>query len=159
MAIISFFFVFCRNPGYTENIPLKQFYMLLDKAIKQERNLDYFCFFCRNLWSSSTVHCMTCGKCVEGFDHHCSFVNNCVGFRNHGPFLTFLIVSAFYLFAQVNTILYTWVRKVNECNKPKIYDQLKMCNSHGYGIAISILCVFFLILAFFQSLPILWQII
>ena len=60
------------------------------------RNLDYFCYFCRTLWSSTAVHCMTCGRCVEGFDHHCMMVNSCIGYNNHAAFLNFIIVFSVY---------------------------------------------------------------
>ena len=63
--------VLCKDPGYAKQIELNKFYVYLDLAMKEDRNLDYFCFFCRTIWSSTGVHCMNCGKCVEGFDHHC----------------------------------------------------------------------------------------
>ena len=114
-AIIAFSAVFCKNPGYTENIDTAKFTQHLDRAIKEERNLDYFCFFCRNLWSSSTVHCMTCGKCVEGFDHHCPFINNCIGYKNHGSFLTFLFTTLFYIMVQIALLICTLVRRYKIC--------------------------------------------
>ena len=33
-------------------------------------------------------------RCVEGFDHHCKWVNNCIGKANYKPFLV-MIISAF----------------------------------------------------------------
>ena len=36
-------------------------------------------------------HCNTCNQCVERFDHHCPWINNCVGINNHVYFIFFLI--------------------------------------------------------------------
>lgn len=40
-----------------------------------------------------TKHCRMCNKCVERFDHHCKWLNQCVGARNYVAFLV-CVVSA-----------------------------------------------------------------
>lgn len=47
-----------------------------------------FCNLCKlETTSSRTKHCSVCNKCVAGFDHHCKWLNHCVGARNYIPFL------------------------------------------------------------------------
>ena len=120
--LVFFLLTFCyylrvtySDPGYSKGFTKRQFYHFLDKAIKEGRNLDYFCFFCRSLWSSTGVHCMTCGKCVEGFDHHCTFVDNCIGYKNHAVFLNFLFCGFFYQIIMITGDIWAVFRFTKEC--------------------------------------------
>nr|XP_020450736.1 probable palmitoyltransferase ZDHHC12 isoform X2 [Monopterus albus] len=38
-------------------------------------------------------HCQTCKHCVRRFDHHCPWIENCVGERNHRWFIVYLVVQ------------------------------------------------------------------
>lgn len=40
-----------------------------------------------------TKHCSVCNKCVDHFDHHCKWLNHCVGGRNYVAFIV-CVVSA-----------------------------------------------------------------
>eukprot|EP00128_Syssomonas_multiformis_P000101 Colp12_sorted_trinity150504_noHs@18610 len=39
-----------------------------------------------------TRHCKECNRCVARFDHHCPYLGQCVGERNHVVFYLFLLV-------------------------------------------------------------------
>ena len=42
-------------------------------------------------------HCFICDKCVDRFDHHCHWVNNCVGAGNHSFFYAYLLFIWSYI--------------------------------------------------------------
>jgi hypothetical protein len=44
------------------------------------------CHPCKQVRDARTWHCATCEKCVAVFDHHCKWLNTCIGVRNYAFF-------------------------------------------------------------------------
>lgn len=55
------------------------------------------CPECQTLRTIRSRHCNVCHRCVERFDHHCPWINNCVGVQNHNWFMLYLTSQYFLL--------------------------------------------------------------
>lgn len=51
----------------------------IEKKTTNFEHLGYFCKLCDSWVQENTKHCRVCQRCVSGFDHHCPWINNCVG--------------------------------------------------------------------------------
>lgn len=80
------------DPGYMNKHPKLQFLTLVERF-----DPSCLCPKCMVIWTPRSWHCNICDRCVEWFDHHCPWINNCIGTNNHGFFLTFIIFLYFYL--------------------------------------------------------------
>lgn len=61
-----------------------------------------YCKWCEKHKPDRCHHCRVCRTCVLKMDHHCPWICNCVGFRNHKYF--FLLV----FYATIDCHLITW---------------------------------------------------
>ena len=52
------------------------------------------CGYCEIKQPLRSKHCEDCGRCVRRYDHHCPWLGNCVGERNHRFFLIFLLLES-----------------------------------------------------------------
>ncbi|KAG8448111.1 hypothetical protein GDO86_015271 [Hymenochirus boettgeri] len=55
-----------------------------------------FCDTCQVVKPDRCHHCSVCGMCVLKMDHHCPWVNNCIGYSNYKFFLLFLAYAMLY---------------------------------------------------------------
>ncbi|KAF6766997.1 Zinc finger, DHHC-type, palmitoyltransferase [Kalmanozyma brasiliensis GHG001] len=52
-----------------------------------------WCETCGTYRPPRSSHCRVCDNCVENIDHHCTYLNTCVGRRNYVSFMAFLAFS------------------------------------------------------------------
>ncbi|CAD8150216.1 unnamed protein product [Paramecium pentaurelia] len=56
-----------------------------------------FCDTCKIYKTSTTAHCRRCDNCVQGFDHHCVWLGQCIGQRNYRYFYLFILLLTIML--------------------------------------------------------------
>jgi len=60
--------------------------------------------------SKTAKHCRFCDKCVHRFDHHCAWLNNCVGTANYRDFLAVLVSTLAFTAMQLALAVLLLVR-------------------------------------------------
>lgn len=95
VALPAFLLAALLQPGYIK--PQFDFINLVDKLLDEGLHLDNLCVYDEVIKSETSFHCTICDRCVDKFDHHCPFINNCLGSRNHGIFLVFIFAYSIFI--------------------------------------------------------------
>ena len=106
LLAISFLLASFKDPGRLK--PEFPFMELLRKVHPCE-----MCPDCRVIRTSRSKHCAICNMCVERFDHHCPWINNCVGIGNHNAFIVFITTLLLILLLIVASSVFTLI---DECH-------------------------------------------
>ena len=83
---IFFYLTVTTQPGYMRGSSQIPFIKLVEKF-----DPNVLCPTCEVICTADSRHCYICNRCVERFDHHCPWVNNCVGINNHAYFYLYVI--------------------------------------------------------------------
>ena len=75
-----------------------------------ERYGDFWCATCNVSVLESSKHCRQCRKCIQGFDHHCKWLDNCVGEGNYVAFFSLLCCCTTLVTFQAACVVYVLVR-------------------------------------------------
>ncbi|KAJ8283989.1 hypothetical protein COCON_G00028390 [Conger conger] len=92
LAVQSYFFYQCcsRDPGTVT----KEKHSAQVQVYPYDRSMFHpgvSCPTCLLVKPARSKHCRACNRCVQRFDHHCVWVNNCIGAENTRHFLLYLV--------------------------------------------------------------------
>ncbi|KAH9129768.1 hypothetical protein AeMF1_000188 [Aphanomyces euteiches] len=103
MTATAHWFTMTTNPGV---IPKEAHIHPFDpeaeeNGLKSPRDLELvYCEPCDRKYPKRAEHCHTCNGCVVLLDHHCPWVNNCIGINNAKNFILMLLyisMTCFYM--------------------------------------------------------------
>uniref|UniRef100_A0A8C0MNA8 Palmitoyltransferase n=2 Tax=Canis lupus familiaris TaxID=9615 RepID=A0A8C0MNA8_CANLF len=93
-SLLLYLAVSLMDPGYVNVQPQPQEEAkeeqtaMVPQAIPLRR-----CRYCLVLQPLRARHCRECRRCVRRYDHHCPWMENCVGERNHPLFVAYLALQ------------------------------------------------------------------
>nr|XP_021529744.1 probable palmitoyltransferase ZDHHC12 isoform X3 [Aotus nancymaae] len=97
-SLLLYLAVSLMDPGYVNVQPQPQ------QEIKEEQTAMVppalplrRCRYCLVLQPLRARHCCECRRCVRRYDHHCPWMENCVGERNHPLFVVYLVLQLLVL--------------------------------------------------------------
>ncbi|KAB5581728.1 hypothetical protein PHYPO_G00179050 [Pangasianodon hypophthalmus] len=80
-----------QDPGRLQAADADPRFSSIADLVESNENPNRFCIYCELFQVANCKHCRLCDFCVMDYDHHCLFLNHCVGQKNHRVFLLFIL--------------------------------------------------------------------
>ncbi|XP_003703773.1 DNZDHHC/NEW1 zinc finger protein 11 isoform X1 [Megachile rotundata] len=122
LLIMSHLKAVCSDPGV---VPLPQSRMDFSdiytdnpeaKLECDERDNWTVCTGCETYRPPKAHHCRICKRCVRRMDHHCPWINNCVGERNQKYFIQFLVYVGILAVYALGLVITSWIVECSRCS-------------------------------------------
>ena len=106
IELFLFIILIFIDPGYkkNDNYINEQFSSIYEinndfpllNLIEKKIDIKHHCPKCYIPESYNYIHCIICDKCIEGFSHHCFWLNKCIGKKNIFFYYLFIAFSLFF---------------------------------------------------------------
>ena len=87
LIMLSFILIKKSDPGFIESDNRNWI-----EYVELGYYINDYCPYCKIKKTIRVNHCFICNKCIEGFEHHCIWIDNCIGDHNWKLFSFFLFV-------------------------------------------------------------------
>jgi len=101
VSLVFWLIVWRKDPGFLKKDKELDFVELLDTF-----EASSLCPDCGVIRTPRCRHCALCKGCVDRYDHHCPWVNNCIGKGNFAYFYSFVLSQSLYLISVVVLSVY-----------------------------------------------------
>ncbi|XP_061589209.1 palmitoyltransferase ZDHHC12-B [Cololabis saira] len=105
VSVLLYFSVSLMDPGFIHSSDDSNLQFVLGGNDEQENMIpppvkslrQRRCRRCLVQQPMRSKHCHTCQRCVRRYDHHCPWIENCIGERNHRWFILYLLLQLLVL--------------------------------------------------------------
>jgi hypothetical protein len=89
-SLTIFYIASVSNPGVINKKNIKSILSIREYDYILYDDYNSICNKCTIIKPARSKHCNICNICVDKFDHHCIWVNNCIGSNNYRYFILYL---------------------------------------------------------------------
>ena len=147
LLFLLFIIISQKDPGIVHCLDKNITWLEL---IEKNIYINDYCPYCKILKTVKIKHCHICKKCIDGFDHHCNWIDNCVGEKNSALFMIFVFVTIINLGFSYYVSLKCFL--IDDGNSNDIYYSVFMFSWFYYftikdmiSIFIMTICIIFII--------------
>lgn len=97
-----------------------------------------YCTICKSTVEMQSKHCAKCDRCTENFDHHCEWLNNCIGSRNYRSFFGATLSMTLLVLMKLMMAIYLLISGLIDSSILEIPDNFEEKNPNKFMVFIGV---------------------